>query len=243
MYVYCNNSKFERNIEKEKKKQKQKHFLLFSSIFSSDDQDELKKSIGEISSITEKEPIPKTKLEEEDKKTKNNTMESEVGNENENKTDEPTTMLPTSIKEMNEMLKEPANTIVNSNSTKDKNTTVEHNDEKDDDEIKKKMMMMTTDANLTSSGCSFNGSFYEIGHILMDGCEQRCECLENGQMECLERCSIPFFKKGHFENDPFCIETPSNVDECCVFAACRSNNNNGVGEARGKIFKMTKYKM
>ncbi|CAG7714174.1 unnamed protein product, partial [Allacma fusca] len=81
--------------------------------------------------------------------------------------------------------------------------------------------------------CLFNGTSYDVGHVIMDGCDQRCECLKNGQMKCLERCSIPFFKKGHFAHDPLCFEEPSGVDECCVLAACaRSNNNNVAGEAR-----------
>ena len=88
-----------------------------------------------------------------------------------------------------------------------------------------------------SSECIFNGTTYKIGDVVMDGCEQRCECMISGEMRCLERCSIPFFKKGHFAHDPMCFEEPSGVDDCCVLAACaRTNVNQGAGEPRGKIY-------
>jgi hypothetical protein len=90
----------------------------------------------------------------------------------------------------------------------------------------------TTTLPSTSACLDSNGTSHELGAIVFLGCDQRCECLKNGELKCLERCSIPFFKKGSFAHDPLCFEEPSGVDDCCVIVACARNSH--VGGARGE---------
>jgi len=87
------------------------------------------------------------------------------------------------------------------------------------------------------NGCLFNETLYEVGAIVLEGCDQRCECLKAGQMKCMERCSIPFFKKGTFSADPLCFEEPSGNDDCCVIIACARSSH--AGTARGNLTNYT----
>jgi len=90
----------------------------------------------------------------------------------------------------------------------------------------------TTLASVAPVCIDSNGTSHELGSIVFVGCDQRCECQKNGQLKCLERCSIPYFKKGSFAHDPLCFEEPSGVDECCVIVACARNSH--AGAARGE---------
>jgi len=92
---------------------------------------------------------------------------------------------------------------------------------------KKKVLMVDK----TLDTCTHNDTTYPVGHIVYEGCKAKCECMRNGQMACMERCSIPLFPMGSFEHDDLCYEEP--MDECCVMVACargssgaRGNNNN-----------------
>ncbi|ODN02738.1 putative epidermal cell surface receptor, partial [Orchesella cincta] len=72
----------------------------------------------------------------------------------------------------------------------------------------------------SAKGCKYNGTSYEVGHEILNGCDSKCTCMENGEVKCMERCSLPMFKKGAFAHDNMCFEEPSGVDECCVIIAC-----------------------
>jgi hypothetical protein len=85
---------------------------------------------------------------------------------------------------------------------------------------------------MSSVGCLHNGSSYEVGQVFFVECDERCECMKNGEVKCFERCSIPFFKKGALAHDKMCYEKPSGVDDCCVLYAC-ARDSSGAGEARG----------
>lgn len=87
-----------------------------------------------------------------------------------------------------------------------------------------------TSAN-SDSACVYNSTNYAIGAIVYEGCDQKCECMKNGQMKCADPCSIPFFKKGSFAHDKLCFEEPSGVDDCCVIVACARTS----GEPRGNL--------
>lgn len=85
----------------------------------------------------------------------------------------------------------------------------------------------------SSVGCLYNGTSYELGEEFFVGCDERCECTKNGEVKCMERCSIPLFKKGSFAHDKMCFEEPSGIDDCCVIIAC-ARGTKSAGEPRGK---------
>jgi len=108
---------------------------------------------------------------------------------------------------------------------------------------------MTTPTSSTlqasSIGCLHNGTSYEKGEIFFIGCDERCECMSNGEVKCFERCSIPFFKRGALSYDKMCYEKPSGVDDCCVLYAC-ARDTSGAGGARGnsqRDFKDIKHSL
>ncbi|OXA60400.1 putative epidermal cell surface receptor [Folsomia candida] len=92
----------------------------------------------------------------------------------------------------------------------------------------------TTVHPVSSVGCLYNGTSYELGEIFHIGCDERCECLKNGEVKCMERCSIPLFKKGAFSHDKMCFEEPSGVDDCCVLIACARAHPHGRTEESGR---------
>ena len=70
----------------------------------------------------------------------------------------------------------------------------------------------------SAAGCVFNGTTYEVGAELVQGCEAQCMCHQNGTMTCSERCQYPYFQRGTPHPDPYCSEQA--VDECCSLMAC-----------------------
>lgn len=81
-------------------------------------------------------------------------------------------------------------------------------------------------------GCMYNGSSYEVGHEILNGCDEKCTCMEGGKVKCSERCLIPTFKKGALAHDEMCTEEA--VDECCVIIACARGGSPIIAEPRGK---------
>lgn len=43
----------------------------------------------------------------------------------------------------------------------------------------------TTVHPVSSVGCLYNGTSYELGEIFHIGCDERCECLKNGEVKCM----------------------------------------------------------
>jgi hypothetical protein len=113
-------------------------------------------------------------------------------------------------------------------------TAVEHSSEPETIEATTGAATSTTKkAIIDEPGCVYNETHYAIGATLNEGCEKKCECMKNGQMKCMDRCSIPFFQKGSFAHDKMCFEEPSGFDDCCVIVAC-ARATSGSGEPRGK---------
>lgn len=79
------------------------------------------------------------------------------------------------------------------------------------------------------AGCMYNGSEYQVGHEILNGCDEKCTCMESGEVKCIDRCLIPTFKKGAFAHDKMCSEEA--VDECCVIIACARGSAPGNGAA------------
>lgn len=53
------------------------------------------------------------------------------------------------------------------------------------------------------------------------GCDSICTCT-NGTMNCTDRCTGPFFRKGRKISDPLC--TAKDVeDECCSILVCSAD--------------------
>ncbi|XP_022914000.2 putative epidermal cell surface receptor isoform X2 [Onthophagus taurus] len=67
--------------------------------------------------------------------------------------------------------------------------------------------------------CEKGGLTYENGEKLEVGCDSICTCT-NGKMDCIDRCSTPYFKKGKKIEDPLCVEQPAPDDNCCSMLSC-----------------------
>lgn len=66
--------------------------------------------------------------------------------------------------------------------------------------------------------CLKGGLTYENGETLEHGCDSICTCT-NGKMDCKERCTGPFFKKGKTIEDPLCT-AEEGKDPCCSILVC-----------------------
>ncbi|XP_065166990.1 putative epidermal cell surface receptor isoform X2 [Atheta coriaria] len=73
----------------------------------------------------------------------------------------------------------------------------------------------------TTGQCEKGGLTYDNGEKLEVDCDLVCTC-ENGTMDCVDRCSGPYIRKGKKISDPFCREAPSD-DQCCSVLQCTSD--------------------
>ncbi|RXG72718.1 putative epidermal cell surface receptor [Armadillidium vulgare] len=71
----------------------------------------------------------------------------------------------------------------------------------------------------TEPGCVYGNTSFPVGDFFQ-GCEERCSCTKDGSVKCSGRCTIPYFNKGSFANDPLCSEITEEGDECCVLVMC-----------------------
>lgn len=69
--------------------------------------------------------------------------------------------------------------------------------------------------------CEKGGLTYENGEKLEVGCDSICTC-NKGKMDCQDRCTGPFFRKGKRIDDPLCSEK-STDDPCCSVMVCASD--------------------
>lgn len=69
--------------------------------------------------------------------------------------------------------------------------------------------------------CEKGGLTYENGEKLESGCDSVCTCM-NGKMDCTERCTGSFFKKGKRIEDPLCTSKDSD-DPCCSILVCTAD--------------------
>ncbi|XP_050740420.1 uncharacterized protein LOC127010411 isoform X2 [Eriocheir sinensis] len=91
------------------------------------------------------------------------------------------------------------------------------------DEAEDKRRESTETINVrTEAGCMHGNESYPVGEFLQ-GCEERCECMASGEVQCFERCSPPYVRAGSYKDDPLCKELPHETDECCALAQCESN--------------------
>uniref|UniRef100_T1J5W1 Epidermal cell surface receptor n=1 Tax=Strigamia maritima TaxID=126957 RepID=T1J5W1_STRMM len=70
------------------------------------------------------------------------------------------------------------------------------------------------------AGCSFNNSTHLPGESFFDGCEYRCLCNLNAEIECEPRCAPP----AESLNDPTCLVIPDPNDSCCNITICGSHS-------------------
>lgn len=66
--------------------------------------------------------------------------------------------------------------------------------------------------------CEKGGLTYENGEKLESGCDSICTCM-NGRMDCTERCTGPFIRRGKKINDPLCTVKDAE-DPCCSVLVC-----------------------
>lgn len=69
--------------------------------------------------------------------------------------------------------------------------------------------------------CITGGLTYSHGEKIEDGCESVCTCM-NGKMQCQERCTVPFFRRGKKIEDPLCSEKAVE-DPCCSILVCEAD--------------------
>lgn len=79
----------------------------------------------------------------------------------------------------------------------------------------------------TEPGCVYGNTSFPVGEFFQ-GCEERCSCAKDGSVKCAGRCTIPYFNKGSFANDPLCSEIQEDGDECCVLVMCAHGGSSGV---------------
>ncbi|XP_066148430.1 putative epidermal cell surface receptor isoform X2 [Euwallacea fornicatus] len=98
--------------------------------------------------------------------------------------------------------------------------------------------------NVSAGFCLQGGLTYENGEKLELGCDSVCTC-SNGKMNCTDRCTGSFFKKGKHIDDPLCIEK-GVADPCCAIMVCAGDTETEPLEMcaygnktfnRGDIFK------
>jgi len=71
----------------------------------------------------------------------------------------------------------------------------------------------------TQPGCEYNSSSYAVGTFFV-GCDSACECDEQGEVTCSERCQAPLHRRGVFADDILCVERPVDESNCCVLVHC-----------------------
>ncbi|XP_066249286.1 putative epidermal cell surface receptor isoform X2 [Euwallacea similis] len=98
--------------------------------------------------------------------------------------------------------------------------------------------------NVSTGFCLQGGLTYENGEKLELGCDSVCTC-SNGKMNCADRCTGSFFKKGKHIEDPLCVEK-GVADPCCAVMVCAGDTETEPLEMctygnktfnRGDIFK------
>lgn len=78
--------------------------------------------------------------------------------------------------------------------------------------------------NRTLGICEKGGLTYENGEKLESGCDSICTCM-NGKMDCVDRCTGPFFKRGKRIEDPLCSAKDAE-DPCCSMLICAADTGN-----------------
>ncbi|XP_076313883.1 uncharacterized protein LOC143226591 isoform X3 [Tachypleus tridentatus] len=63
-------------------------------------------------------------------------------------------------------------------------------------------------------GCKFKNETYKTGERFMDGCEGSCTCEGGGRIVCVPRCSLVV------TSGPNCRELPDPSDSCCRIMVC-----------------------
>ncbi|XP_013182860.2 putative epidermal cell surface receptor [Amyelois transitella] len=82
--------------------------------------------------------------------------------------------------------------------------------------------------------CKENDLTYKVGERVDRGCDDTCECVPGGILECFPRCKHPYIRRGRRLNDPLCFESP--VDDCCSIIACATGN-----EGKGTKLEVCRY--
>ncbi|CAH1125802.1 unnamed protein product [Ceutorhynchus assimilis] len=72
--------------------------------------------------------------------------------------------------------------------------------------------------NVTKDICEKGGLTYDNGEKLEIDCDSICTCV-HGKMDCEDRCSRPFIRKGKRIDDPLCSEKATD-DPCCAIMVC-----------------------
>ncbi|XP_065563841.1 uncharacterized protein LOC136029404 isoform X2 [Artemia franciscana] len=79
--------------------------------------------------------------------------------------------------------------------------------------------------NKDQDGCTFKGVTYRKGESFFDGCEQRCQCVGFGDVECTPRCS----PLGQINAEDCRVQQDPN-DPCCSILSCSHNNTIAASE-------------
>ncbi|XP_030763341.1 putative epidermal cell surface receptor isoform X2 [Sitophilus oryzae] len=72
--------------------------------------------------------------------------------------------------------------------------------------------------NVSTGFCQKGGLTYENGEKLEINCDSICTC-KNGKMDCEDRCTGPFFRRGKKIEDPLCSAKDAE-DPCCAVMLC-----------------------
>ncbi|KAG7160158.1 epidermal cell surface receptor-like [Homarus americanus] len=86
----------------------------------------------------------------------------------------------------------------------------------------------------TEAGCVYGNSSHSVGEFY-NGCEERCMCVATGDVQCFERCTLPYFRAGSFRGDPLCSEHPDERDECCVTVRCASDRREAYNQCTNVV--------
>lgn len=73
--------------------------------------------------------------------------------------------------------------------------------------------------NTSLTTCTDNNKTYKIGEKFNRGCNETCQCVKAGEINCSSICKPPYQVKGR-NKDTSCIEVPVDGNACCVLLNC-----------------------
>lgn len=77
--------------------------------------------------------------------------------------------------------------------------------------------------------CTEDGKVYKIGEKFNKGCNETCQCVRGGEINCSTICKTPYLVKGR-NKDPYCNEVPVDGNSCCVILVCQTKRDSGHGK-------------
>ncbi|XP_064484576.1 putative epidermal cell surface receptor isoform X2 [Ornithodoros turicata] len=73
--------------------------------------------------------------------------------------------------------------------------------------------------------CLYNNQTYPINEVFYDGCNLKCHCTAQSEVECQQRCAFPADSSIPVEVDPMCELVGDPQDSCCNILVCDTSLN------------------